>query len=143
MCWTLQTAQLSRDLVSANDRTPAQASRPGARVSSRLRGSGCCQMLRRVPCHGRWSATSDGVLCTTENSVTGPQSTLSQCYMGVGGGPLKGSFRQAQVCVGSAKPQLMAIRLAKTRGTRTVQPKPVLWRSPPFLTGRCRATAAL
>ena len=31
----------------------------------------------------------------------------------------------------------------RTRGTRTVQPKPVPWRSPPFLTGHCRATAAL
>ena len=31
----------------------------------------------------------------------------------------------------------------KTRGTRTVQPKPVPWRSPPFLTGHCSATAAL
>src|ERR1700686_1792432 len=29
----------------------------------------------------------------------------------------------------------------KLRGTRTVQPKPVPWRSPSFLTGRCRATA--
>src|SRR5579864_3055991 len=30
----------------------------------------------------------------------------------------------------------------KTRGTRTVQPKPVPSRSQSFLTGRCRATAA-
>jgi hypothetical protein len=32
---------------------------------------------------------------------------------------------------------------AKTRGTRTVQPTPAPWRFQLFLTGHCRATAAL